>query len=166
LSAEVICVLIRNAAPCTYKKIYSPLRVKRKRLPQEPRVLHARSPEGQLCPIWSLKKMKRTLMAAGLMACLAGSQAFGQTVGLGPADTIVVAPEQRTVIKEYVVKERIAPLQVQERIVVGTRLPADVELRTVPSNWGPNFSKYRYVYSDDRVFLVEPSNRTVIQVID
>ena len=110
--------------------------------------------------------MKRTLMAAGLMACLAGSQAFGQTVGVGPADTIVVAPEQRTVIKEYVVKERIAPLQVQERIVVGTRLPADVELRTVPSNWGPNFSKYRYVYSDDRVYLVEPSNRTVIQVID
>jgi len=110
--------------------------------------------------------MKRTLMAAGLMACLAGTQAFGQTVGVGPADTIVVAPEQRTVIKEYVVKERIAPLQVQERIAVGTRLPADVELRAVPPAWGPNFSKYRYVYSNDRVFLVEPSNRTVIQVID
>jgi hypothetical protein len=110
--------------------------------------------------------MKRTLMAAGLMACLAGASAFGQTVGIGPAETIVVEPQQRTLIKEYVVKERVAPVRVQERIAVGARLPADVELRTVPSAWGPTFSKYRYVYSDEHVYLVEPSNRTVIQVID
>ena len=64
------------------------------------------------------------------------------------------------------VKEKVAPVRVQERIAVGARLPADVELRSVPSTWGPKFSKYRYVYSDDRVYLVEPSNRTVIQVID
>jgi len=104
--------------------------------------------------------MKRTLMAAGLMACFAGSQAFGQTVGVGPADTIVVAPEQRTVIKEYVVKERIAPLQVQEQIAVGTRLPPDVELRTVPSTWGPTFSKYRYVYSRLPGRTVKPYGRS------
>jgi hypothetical protein len=110
--------------------------------------------------------MKRILMAAGLTACLAGASAFGQTVGVGPADTIVVEPEQRTLIKEYVVKEKIAPVRVQERIAVGARLPADVELRTVPSAWGPKFSKYRYVYSDEHIYLVEPSNRTVIQVID
>ena len=110
--------------------------------------------------------MKRTLMAAGLMACLAGTTAFGQTVGVGPADTIVVEPQQRTLIKEYVVKEKVAPVRVQERIAVGARIPAEVELRAVPPAWGPTFSKYRYVYSNDRVFLVEPSNRTVIQVID
>ena len=110
--------------------------------------------------------MKRTLMAAGLVACLAGTSAFGQTVGVGPADTIVVEPQQRTLIKEYVVKEKVAPVRVQERIAIGARLPADVELRAVPPAWGPTFSKYRYVYSDDRVYLVEPSNRTVIQVID
>jgi hypothetical protein len=110
--------------------------------------------------------MKRTLMAAGLVACFAGATAFGQTVGVGPADTIVVEPQQRTLIKEYVVKEKVAPVRVQERIAVGARIPADVELRAVPSAWGPKFSKYRYVYSDEHVYLVEPSNRTVIQVID
>ena len=93
-------------------------------------------------------------------------QALAQTVGVGPAETVVIEPEQRTLIKEYVVKEKVAPVRVQERIAVGARLPADVELRSVPSTWGPKFSKYRYVYSDDRVYLVEPSNRTVIQVID
>ena len=110
--------------------------------------------------------MKRALMAVSGVAMLMSAQALAQTVGVGPADTIVVEPEQRTLIKEYVVKEKVAPVRVQERIAVGARLPADVELRAVPSTWGPKFSKYRYVYSDDRVYLVEPSNRTVIQVID
>ena len=110
--------------------------------------------------------MKRTVMATGLMAFLAGAPAFAQTVGVGPAETVVVEPEQRTVIKEYVVKERVAPVRVQERIAVGARIPAEVELRSVPPAWGPRISKYRYIYSDDHVYLVEPSNRTVVQVID
>ena len=108
--------------------------------------------------------MKRTLMAAGLVACFAGATAFGQTVGVGPADTIVVEPEQRTLIKEYVVKEKVAPVRVQERIAVGARIPADVELRAVPSAWGRTCSKYRYAYSVARPYSVEPSNRSVMQV--
>ena len=95
-----------------------------------------------------------------------GRAAFAQTVGVGPTENVIIEPEQRTVIKEYVVKERVAPVTVKERISVGTTLPGDVELRTVPSTWGPKFSKYRYVYSGDRVYLVEPSNRTVVQVVE
>ena len=108
----------------------------------------------------------KPLMAASVIAVFAGAPAFAQTVGVGPAETIIVEPEQRTVIKEYVVKERVAPVRVKERISVGARLPADVELRSVPTTWGPKLSKYRYVYSDDHVYLVEPSNRTVVQAID
>ena len=110
--------------------------------------------------------MKRALMAASVIAVFAGAPAFAQTVGVGPAETIIVEPEQRTVIKEYVVKERVAPVRVKERFSVGARLPADVELRSVPTTWGPKLSKYRYVYSDEHVYLVEPSNRTVVQIID
>ena len=110
--------------------------------------------------------MKRALVAVSGLAMLMSAQALAQTVGVGPAETVVIEPEQRTVIKEYIVKEKVAPVRVQERIAVGARLPADVELRAVPPTWGPKFSRYRYVYSDDRVYLVEPSNRTVIQVID
>lgn len=110
--------------------------------------------------------MRRALIAASAVVMLTGAQAFAQTVGVGPAETVVIEPEQRTLIKEYVVKEKVNPVTVKERISVGARLPADIELRTVPSSWGPKFSKYRYVYSDDHVYLVEPSNRTVVQVID
>ena len=64
------------------------------------------------------------------------------------------------------VRERVAPLTVRERVSVGTRLPADVELRAVPSDWGPSVSKYRYVYSNDRVYFVEPSSREFVHELD
>jgi len=40
--------------------------------------------------------------------------------------------------------------------VVGGGVPADVELESVPADWGPSLTKYRYVYSGDRVILVDP----------
>jgi hypothetical protein len=105
--------------------------------------------------------MKRTIMAGTTaLAVLLSGQALAQTV------EVEIAPEQRTRIKEYVVREKVAPVRVQERISVGAVLPADVELRTVPSDWGPWGSQYRYVYSDDRVYLVEPDSRKVVRVVD
>jgi hypothetical protein len=110
--------------------------------------------------------MRGTLMAASALVMLAGTQAFTQTVGVAPAETIIIEPEQRTVIRDTIANERVAPVTVKEKITVGAILPADVELRTVPSTWGPKLSKYRYVYSDERVYLVEPTNRTVVQVLE
>lgn len=105
--------------------------------------------------------MKRLLLCGATAAAIMIS---GQAMAQGTV--VEIAPEQRTKIKEYVVKEKIAPVRVNERISVGTRLPADVELRAVPSAWGPSFSKYRYVYSDNHVYFVDPANRTVVQSID
>jgi hypothetical protein len=105
--------------------------------------------------------MKRYLLiGATAMAVVFGGQALAQSV------TVELAPEQRTRIKEYVVKEKVKPITVKERISVGARLPADVELQAVPSAWGPSVSKYRYVYSDDHVYFVEPSSRRVVTVLD
>lgn len=95
--------------------------------------------------------------------------AFAQAVGVqvGPVGAgITFAPEQRTHIREYVTRERVAPVTVKERIAVGTRLPADVELRTVPADWGPSVTKYRYVYSNNRVYFVEPSTREIVYEVD
>jgi hypothetical protein len=99
-----------------------------------------------------------------------------QAQSVGPTDPAVadttdpnsarfeIAPEQRTRIKEYVVRERVAP--VQERITVGATLPTGVELRAVPSDWGPWSSRYRYVYADEHIYLVEPSSRRVVREIN
>lgn len=59
--------------------------------------------------------MKRAFIAASAIAMLAGAQAFAQTVGVGPAETVVIEPEQRTTIREYVVKERVARRRLRKK---------------------------------------------------
>lgn len=111
--------------------------------------------------------MRRQLIAAATaIAIFTTGQAVGQTVGVAPAETVVIEPTQRTKIKEYVVKERVSPVAVRERVVVGATVPAEVLLRAVPEDWGPTLTKYRYVYTDNHVALVEPSSRRVIHIID
>ena len=105
--------------------------------------------------------MKRQMIAAAAALTLfVGSEALAQSV------SIDLAPEQRTRIKQYVVKEKVRPYVAKERITVGATLPADVELHTVPSDWGPSVSRYRYVYSNDRIHFVDPANRRVIYDLD
>jgi hypothetical protein len=118
--------------------------------------------------------MKQVVLAGvAAIALFASGQAFAQGVGVGVGvgttgvgAGITFAPEQRTHIKDYIVKEKVAPVTVKEKITVGRKLPADVELRTVPSDWGPSVSKYRYVYSDNHVYFVEPSTREVVTVVE
>jgi len=116
--------------------------------------------------------MKRILVVGAAVAALAlgfSGPSFAQTVGVqvGPVGAgISLEPAQRTRIKEYVVRERVAPVTVRERIAVGAKLPADVELRSVPADWGPSVSKYRYIYSNNNVYFVEPSSRQVVHVLD
>jgi Protein of unknown function (DUF1236) len=48
----------------------------------------------------------------------------------------------------------------------GAAVPSDLEL-AVPSEWGPSLTtRYRYFYSNDRVMLVYPANRMVVEEID
>ena len=101
--------------------------------------------------------MKRVLLAAAAVALLAGP---------AMAQSVVIAPEQRTIIKDYVMKEKVRPFKLQSRVTVGATLPADVTLSPVPETWGPAFRSYRYVYTGDDVVLVDPSSRRVVEVID
>jgi len=77
-----------------------------------------------------------------------------------------LAPEQRTLIRRYVVERNVAPATIGPTVTVGATLPPSVELLAVPTEWGPNLAPYRYVYADKHVVLVEPSSRRVVQVID
>jgi len=101
-----------------------------------------------------------TIAAATALLVALGAQALAQNVA------VEIAPDQRTIMKEYVVKEQVRPVTVNEKVTVGVTLPTDVELLSVPTTWGPSVSKYRYVYNDNRVVLVEPSDRRVVQIIE
>jgi hypothetical protein len=105
--------------------------------------------------------MKRSLLAGvAAMSLLIGGQAIAQST------SVEILPDQRARIKEYVVKEKVKPVTIKERVTVGAVLPADIQLVPVPSTWGPSLTKYQYVYSDNHVVLVEPSSRKVIEIIN
>jgi hypothetical protein len=115
--------------------------------------------------------MKRTLIVTAALAALTTTSVFAQsttvtTTSPAAGTTVTIAPEQRTKIKQYVVQQKVKPVTVKEKIVVGATLPADVELMAVPSDWGPSFTRYRYIYSDNHVALVDPGSRRVVQIID
>ena len=110
--------------------------------------------------------MKRMLLV-GVAALAMGvaSPSFAQSVGVqvGPVGAgISLEPEHRTRIKEYVVREKVPRAVVRERVRVGSSVPADVELRAVPSDWGPSVSRYRYYHTDHGVHFVDPADRRVI----
>ncbi|WP_108518123.1 DUF1236 domain-containing protein [Bradyrhizobium algeriense] len=114
-----------------------------------------------------MKKLFILAAAASLLATMANAQTTTVETTTGAAGaTIRIEPEYRTKIKSYVTEHKIRPVETRERIVVGATVPTDVELAPVPSDWGPSVTKYRYVYSNDRVMLVDPSTRTVVHEID
>jgi hypothetical protein len=114
-----------------------------------------------------MKKFLLISAAAALMATAAVAQTTVTTTTTGTAGAAVqIEPQYRTKIKSYITEHKIRPVTTKETIVVGGRVPADVELAAVPEDWGPTVTKYRYVYSGDRVMLVDPGSRTVVQEID
>jgi hypothetical protein len=114
-----------------------------------------------------MKKLLLGVAAAALLSTAAMAQSTVTTTTTGTArSTVAIEPEARTRIKTYVTEKKLRPATTQERIVVGGTVPGDVELVAVPSDWGPSLTRYRYVYSNDRVMLVDPGSRTVVQEID
>jgi len=112
-----------------------------------------------------MKKLLMLAAAASLVATMANAQTTVTTTGAAPA-AVQIEPQYRTKIKTYVTEHKLRPVQTTEKIVVGAKVPSDVELVAVPSDWGPSLTKYRYVYSGDRVMLVDPGTRTVVQEVD
>jgi hypothetical protein len=104
--------------------------------------------------------MKRTLIGVAAAALVATSAL---------AQSVIIEPQQRTVIRNYVVKERVRPIELRERVVVGATIPAEIELTPVPETIYaevPSLRPYRYFVWDDRFVLVEPSSRRVIQIVE
>jgi hypothetical protein len=79
------------------------------------------------------------------------------------AQTVVIQPEQETVIREYAKKKPIASINLPGvEVNIGSRVPDDVELHALDV---PDV-KYRYVVVEDRTVLVDPDTREIVHVID
>jgi hypothetical protein len=106
------------------------------------------------------------LAVAGL---LAGSSAFAQMSTETTTTTWTVKPEEKTVIHDYVVKEKIRPEPIKEEVTIGAPIPTDVELQPVPEEIYarvPEARRYEYFDWDGRVVFVDPDSRKVVQIVD
>ncbi|MHC2335370.1 DUF1236 domain-containing protein [Bradyrhizobium sp. USDA 4454] len=112
------------------------------------------------------KLLLTTAMVAMISTGAMAQSTVTTTTGTGRAAAVQIEPEYRTKIRTYVTEHKVRPVETREKIVVGRPVPREVELEAVPAEWGPSLTKYRYVYSGERVMLVDPSTREVVQEID
>jgi Protein of unknown function (DUF1236) len=79
---------------------------------------------------------------------------------------IALAPEQRIQMKRYIAEQKVPPASIPDGVIVGAILRDTVELQTPPAEWGSTIAKYRYVFYQNHVVLVDPSSREIVQIID
>jgi uncharacterized protein DUF1236 len=122
-------------------------------------------------PVGWFKKediMKNLLLISAAAVMLStGALAQNTVVTTGAGHSAVrIEPEARTRIHGYVTEHKIRPVEMRERLAIGAPVPRDVELEAVPTEWGPSLTRYRYVYSGQRVILVDPETRMVIEEVE
>lgn len=120
--------------------------------------------------------MKKILMAS-FIAFAASTAAYAQTGGTAPGGTPdanaprntgsinAVNVDQQRMIRTYWQTQRpvVTVLPSDMVISTGTVLPPAVELRTFPADVG--MTEYRYIVVGENLYLVNPSDRRVVQVI-
>jgi hypothetical protein len=97
--------------------------------------------------------MKRLLPLFIACATLGGAS-------VAAADTVVIKPEQRTVIQEYVHKNPVASVNVLGlELSLGAKVPDKVVLHEVPD------VKYRYAVIDNQTVLVDPDTHEIVEIV-
>jgi len=133
--------------------------------------------------------MRHVLLAASAVAALtmssaafaqsgsaagAATGAVGGAIVGGPVGAVVggaigavaggLSETQAPEFRQYVVRQDVPSYRYQNEVTVGTVLPAEgVRYYEVPEQYGVR--NYRYTVVNDRVVLVEPGTRRIVQVI-
>ena len=80
-------------------------------------------------------------------------------------EPLQLTPVQRRTIYRTIVSERISPAQPTVEYRVGTRVPADVQLYSVPQEVAvevPVIRSYKYMVVNNRVVLIDPATSEVV----
>ena len=101
---------------------------------------------------------------------LSGPVAYAQ-VSTGPAITaeeLELPAEREVVVREYVIREPVAPVIIEGGGTVrpGSIVPDYVRLRSFESIDVPSLRRYGYFVSpDNKIVIVEPATRQVMRII-
>jgi len=79
------------------------------------------------------------------------------------AQTVVIAPEQETVIREYVKTKPVASIDLPGvELNIGSTVPDTVEIHKIDA---PDVI-YSYTVVGDRTYVVEPGSRKIVHVLN
>lgn len=104
-----------------------------------------------------------TIRMSVMAAC---SGLFLLSAGIAGAQTVVVSPEDETIIREYVVQNPVDPVELPDdyQVVVGSELPDTVTVARIES---PRLTThYEYVRYGDQILLVDPDTRRIVDILD
>jgi uncharacterized protein DUF1236 len=103
----------------------------------------------------------------------------GRSSAGGPApapssNKITFSDKDREIIRKHARSSRVeqrttASSTTTTRVRVGERLPESVEIRSFPETVyreSPGLRDYRYIERDNRTYVIEPGERTIIEEID
>ncbi|TKT79225.1 DUF1236 domain-containing protein [Aquamicrobium sp. LC103] len=97
---------------------------------------------------------------------LASACALFLMAGSAAAQTVIVAPEQETVIREYITTHEVAPIAPPPdiEIAVGSVLPDAIDVHAIEV---PEITdQYGYVVVENRTILVDPQTREIVHIIE
>jgi hypothetical protein len=101
-------------------------------------------------------------MKSQVQALLAGIVLLGG-IHLAAAQTVVIEPEQETIIREYVKKKPVASIDLPGvELNIGSTLPETVEIHKVED---PKVT-YSYTVVGGKTYVVEPGTRKIVHVLD
>ena len=109
--------------------------------------------------------MKTLLPIYAVCVILAGAGAASAqdtiVVPTERSDAVVIQPQERTIIREYVHKNPLASVNVLGlELNLGSKVPDTVVLHEVPD------VKYRYAVIDHRAVVVDPETHEIVDVLN
>jgi len=105
--------------------------------------------------------MRKTLLAASAAFMALSAPAFAQAVVVDPGVTSSTTVELPGEVRTYVLGRPIPSVAYEGAIVVGHPLPDTIQLHLVDGH-----ADYAYTVINGRSVIVNPQNRTVIQVLE
>jgi hypothetical protein len=99
-----------------------------------------------------------------------GGETHAMREGVGHGHRLTLSQSQQRLIRESVTRDHLPAAQVQEQLSYGVAVPQDVTLEPVPQPLIvqiPIIEQYRmFITGDDRIVLVDPDTREVVDVIE
>jgi hypothetical protein len=98
-----------------------------------------------------------------------GTEQNRTTTGQGAAGSAKLTPEQRTKISSVIKSQKVESVRLNVSVSVGTRIPADVRLHSLPQEViviYPEWRGYDYILVGDQIVIVNPRTHEIVAIIE